>query len=536
MDDQYDNMSFNKLKQFCRDNNIRGYSKFTRKETLKEFIRKENIIPQNKNIKLLTEENKKLKEELKELKLKECFEDPWDNESDKESIIDKDSEEDLGRFYDVNEGEDKIQFEFKEKYDDTYGTDDIATNTVEVYKTMLDSLKKQNDESQSALKVYGEKYDTLHKQNILIKKAHDDTGIQMTQLQDKYDTLHKQNILIKKAHDDTGIQMTQLQDKYDTLHKQNILIKKVHDDTGIQMTQLQDKYDKVCTKISKHLVKNKNSEVVDKKKCPKLIKEEFDNIIRNKIQHYSNVTIINSNEYHRERYNLFINKHNGHNKQIILYHGTHENNIKQIMENGFSLTNNKRHGAAHGEGIYFANDINYAMKYPVERCAFRNILICQVYVNNTIEGKHSITTFPKIPGKDDYYDTGVDILTKPNIFVKKTVEEINILGYVQIDLSKGIKPPPVIGSANIKIWNYSEDKIMNIYILPKNINIYNIDINNCKLMGQIVPTPRPGFYYYSSIKTILGEKYIVGYYDKEKHLNIVQIINVNKNTEEFIIK
>jgi len=471
MDDQYDNMSFNKLKQFCRDNNIKGYSKFTRKETLKGFIRKENIIPQNKNIKLLTEENKKLKEELKELKLKECFEGPLDNESDKESIIDKDSEEDLGRFYDVNEGEDKIQFEFKEKYDD------IATNTVEVYKTMLDSLKKQNDESQSALKV----------------------------LQDKYDTLHKSLILIKKAHDDSGIQMTQLQDKYDTLRNQKMVMKKEHNVYEL------------------------------KKKCPKLIKEEFDNIIRNKIQHYSNVTIINSNEYHRERYDLFINKHNGHNKQIILYHGTHENNIKQIMENGFSLTNNKRHGAAHGEGIYFANDINYAMKYPVDTNIIRNILICQVYVNNTIEGKHSITTFPKIPGKDDYYDTGVDILTKPNIFVKKTVEEINILGYVQIDLSKGIKPQPVFYGKRptIKIINNTRDKILHIYWDPKTtIHIYDIDINTCKKMSEI-PS---GLNNHLIINTKIGSKFIVGYYDKEKCFNIIQIINVNKNTEEFIIK
>ena len=476
MDDQYDNMSFNKLKQFCRDNNIRGYSKFTRKETLKEFIRKAIQIPQNKNIKLLTEENKKLKEELKELKLKECFEGPWDNESDKESIIDKDSEEDLGRFYDVNEGEDKIQFEFKEKYDDTYGTDDIATNTVEVYKTMLDSLKKQNDESQLALNLLQKKYDTLHKQNILIKKAHDDSGIQITQLQDKYDTLRNQKMVMKKEHNVYEL----------------------------------------------------------KKKCPKLIKEEFDNIIRNKIQHYSNVTIINSNEYHRERYDLFINKHNGHNKQIILYHGTHENNIKQIMENGFSLTNNKRHGAAHGEGIYFANDINYAMKYPVDTNIIRNILICQVYVNNTIEGKHSITTFPKIPGKDDYYDTGVDILTKPNIFVKKTVEEINILGYVQIDLSKGIKPQPVIGKRpTIKIINNTRDKILHIYWDPKTtIHIYDIDINTCKKMSEIVS----GLNNHLIINTKIGSKFIVGYYDKEKCFNIIQIINVNKNTEEFIIK
>ena len=501
MDDQYDNMSFNKLKQFCRDNNIRGYSKFTRKETLKEFIRKENIIPQN--IKLLTEENKKLKEELKELKLKECFEDPWDNESDKESIIDKDSEEDLGRFYDVNEGEDKIQFEFKKKYD---GNDDIATNTVEVYKTMLDSLKKQNDESQLALNL----------------------------LQKKYGILDESNTLIKGFYCESQSALKVYAEKYDTLHKQNILIKKAHDDTGIQKTQLQDKYDKLESKVIKHLVKNKNSEVVDKKKCPKLIKEEFDNIIRNKIQHYSNVSIINSNEYHRERYNLFINKHNGHNKQIILYHGTHENNIKQIMENGFSLTNNKRHGAAHGEGIYFANDINYAMKYPVDTNIIRNILICQVYVNNTIEGKHSITTFPKIPGKDDYYDTGVDILTKPNIFVKKTVEEINILGYVQIDLSKGIKPWPAIGKRpTIKIINNTRDKILHIYWDPKTtIHIYDIDINTCKKMSEI-PS---GLNNHQIINTKIGSKFIVGYYDKEKCFNIIQIINVNKNTEEFIIK
>ena len=32
MDDQYENMSLNELKQYCRDNNLKGFSKYTKKE------------------------------------------------------------------------------------------------------------------------------------------------------------------------------------------------------------------------------------------------------------------------------------------------------------------------------------------------------------------------------------------------------------------------------------------------------------------------------------------------------------------------
>ena len=61
------------------------------------------------------------------------------------------------------------------------------------------------------------------------------------------------------------------------------------------------------------------------------------------------------------------------------------------------------------------------MKYSKEGNK-KNILVCQVYVNNKIEGIKSRTTFPKIPNTDKYYDTGVDNINNPKIYIKKSVE------------------------------------------------------------------------------------------------------------------
>jgi len=267
----------------------------------------------------------------------------------------------------------------------------------------------------------------------------------------------------------------------------------------------------------------------------RLVTEMWQDILKN-----IKYNIINSNykvnTYHKKRYNLFINEHSSPDKQRILYHGTDDKNIKPIMENGLSLTVHKIHGSVHGEGIYFSSDIDYAMLYPRNGHHIKTILVCQVYVNHMILGKQAMTTFPVqnvLAGKSIYFDTGVDSLSNPKIYVKKSVEEINILGYIQID-NRNINRPNgfTVGRRKgcIIIENRTRN-IIDIYWNPiRGQSLINLDIRKCKKMTSMTTTNPP-----HPISSWIGDSFIAGYYDKGKYFNIVKIITVSKDRETFII-
>jgi len=267
----------------------------------------------------------------------------------------------------------------------------------------------------------------------------------------------------------------------------------------------------------------------------RLVTEMWQDILKN-----IKYNIINSNykvnTYHKKRYNLFINEHSSPDKQRILYHGTDDKNIKPIMDNGLSLTVHKIHGSVHGEGIYFSSDIDYAMLYPRNVNHIKTILVCQVYVNHIIEGKRAMTTFPVqnvLAGKSIYFDTGVDSLSNPKIYVKKSVEEINILGYIQIDNLKINRTNGFTVSRRkgcIKIENRTSN-IIDIYWNPiRGQSLINLDIRKCKKMNS--SCPQGGEY---PISSWIGDSFIAGYYDKSRYFNIVKIITVSKDRETFII-
>ena len=261
---------------------------------------------------------------------------------------------------------------------------------------------------------------------------------------------------------------------------------------------------------------------------------------------------------------MFINEHSNTGKQIILYHGTDDKNIEPIMENGLSLTTHKIHGSVHGEGIYFSSDIDYAMLYPRNGNHIKTILVCQVYVNHMILGTLSKTTFPVqnvLDGKSIYFDTGVDSLSNPKIYVKKSVEEINILGYIQIDNRKINREPKNVFPGQrvssgfrkkgcIKIENRTSN-IIDVYWGGRggrwcSPSLINLDIRKCKKMTN--PQVVAGVETHP-ISSWEGDSFIVGYHDarplvngsvlsKQAHgtyFNIVKIITVSKDIETFII-
>jgi len=405
MCDQYDKLSLKELKQHCRDNNLKGYSKHTNKNGLKGFIRgldgeldggldKDTVI-------------KDLQDKIKEYELKECFE---DTESDNE-------------------------FTFDRKYDDSITDNIIMENREREHQKVMDTLQN--------------KYDTLHHQHVKLKLNKD----------------------MKKGIED---------------------------------------------------------------KIQKKIKETFTPVMLDLEKNYKATTVTTlNNKYQIERYNLFIDRHNGLDKQLILFHGTNIKNINPIMENGFSLTTDRAHGSLYGEGIYFTPNIDLALMYPKDGNPIRHILISQVYVNNIIEGRKAVTTFPKLPGTSNYYDTGVDNIYNPTQYVKKSVEDINIIAHIRIDIRKLKKPltkSTWTNKTGIKIIN-NTDKNLHIYWNPlKGKSLVDIDINICKKMNEILQGTRSG------ITTYIGEQFIAGYYDKDKSFNIIKLIEVCKLKEQFIIE
>jgi hypothetical protein len=290
--------------------------------------------------------------------------------------------------------------------------------------------------------------------------------------------------------------------------------------------------------------------------------KKFKDILNKDIKYniiYSNCEV---NSYHKKRYDLFINENSNPGKQIILYHGTDDKNIKPIMDNGLSLTTHKIHGSVHGEGIYFSSDIDYAMLYPRNGNHIKSILVCQVYVNHMILGTLSKTTFPVqnvLDGKSIYFDTGVDSLSNPKIYVKKSVEEINILGYIQIDNRKISREPKNVfpgqrahtcplshpvgtKKGSIKIENRTSN-IIDVYWGGRggrwcSPSLINLDIRKCKKMTN--PWVVAGVETHP-ISSWEGDSFIVGYHDKGPkqahgtYFNIVKIITVSKDIETFII-
>ena len=412
-------MSLKDLKQYCRDNNLKGFSKYTKKESIIEFIRSKNIVVEDKEdiIKKLQEELKKKADRVKELELKESFEDP-------EVDSDLSDEHCDGEYEDVSSDE----IHFGERY-----------NGEEKMKKKLEKIKKDYEE-----KLIVERDIMYHKQ-------------------------FKEQLRLDR-------------------------------EKWIKMNS-------------------------DRKK-------ELDVVITVLKKMGKDVKLINNdvNKYIIERYGHFLDKNGGKDKQVILFHGTDEKNIKPIMENGFSLTMNKAHGAVHGEGIYFTDDINFAMIYPKDNNMIRNIIVCQVRVDNKIIGRTAVNAFPKIPGSNKYYDTGVDNLYKPKQFIKKTVDDINILGHIQINNNVKSNITNITNLyAGIKIINNTSIILSVYWNKYMHLNFTQINISTCVSMGDISPNSL------NNIKTHIGDQFIIGYYDKDKHFNICRVINVKAVREVFTI-
>ena len=256
------------------------------------------------------------------------------------------------------------------------------------------------------------------------------------------------------------------------------------------------------------------------------------------------------NEYHNDIYNLYkeniIKKSNIFNEKL-LFHGTSEKNKISIINTGFSLTCRREHGRAHGEGIYFTNNIEFALKYSndsknhmrngrynmipntnintntntnintntnmanvnlpnasstsiinepvnrVEKTNVRYVIAAMVGVNHIILGKNAREVFPIGPDGIQY-DTGVDSMADTKQWVKKDKEQIKIVGVFKITMKDDSK---VIDKIKMKFINRTNREIY-IYYDPlkhtsnQKCSIYvnaQLLLHHCKLMGKVSSKP-----------------------------------------------
>ena len=135
---------------------------------------------------------------------------------------------------------------------------------------------------------------------------------------------------------------------------------------------------------------------------------------------------IEENKSHRLVYDAIINgKSNNNNNNNInnkgnnertLFHGTSKDSIDKIINNGFNRDFNVTH--RYGKGVYFARDASESYNYCKRSSdGYYYMLICRVFVGDYTIGSSNMTTPPLKNDNKTHYDSLVNSINNPTIFV-----------------------------------------------------------------------------------------------------------------------
>lgn len=104
--------------------------------------------------------------------------------------------------------------------------------------------------------------------------------------------------------------------------------------------------------------------------------------------------------------------------QQYLFHGTDESLIGAICEQNFDWRMCGVHGTAYGKGSYFARDASYSDRYARVRGTPNKIMfVALVLVGEYTKGSSSYVRPPPKGGSSTFYDSCVDSVSDPSIYV-----------------------------------------------------------------------------------------------------------------------
>jgi hypothetical protein len=103
-----------------------------------------------------------------------------------------------------------------------------------------------------------------------------------------------------------------------------------------------------------------------------------------------------------------------------LYHGTDEATVPKIVSTAFNRSYCGKNATLYGEGVYFARDAEYSARdtYSVPNArGEKHVFLCRVLVGAYALGNGRMKVAPARADRDGAYDTTVDSVDAPSIFV-----------------------------------------------------------------------------------------------------------------------
>ncbi|CAL4181223.1 unnamed protein product, partial [Meganyctiphanes norvegica] len=156
----------------------------------------------------------------------------------------------------------------------------------------------------------------------------------------------------------------------------------------------------------------------------KLLTAEVDNVSVISIHRIQNPFLWRALQNKKKQ---LLTKYGSENKLNMqkLFHGTKSENIDQICEQNFDWRlHGTKTGQLYGRGTYFSNSTAYSHSYcDTDSNGHRFMMVAKVLVGYTTKGDASMTRPPLNPSTGMLYDTTVDNVSKPKIFVKYDNQE-----------------------------------------------------------------------------------------------------------------
>lgn len=187
---------------------------------------------------------------------------------------------------------------------------------------------------------------------------------------------------------------------------------------------------------------------------------------------FDNYLNTNNGSIYKSNKQNYISQYNslGEKGEMILFHGTDGENLKSILLEDFRLTNNPVNGTRFGKGIYFTNNINKAMNYSEKKWSTKYILVCIVHIGDIVKGEMNMDIHPLMSNSEKRYDTSVDDVDEPRIFIKKKNGTYNILGVLTIKncVRSNSQQPSQQFDSSFTVINNNDFKV-EIYWIPDDI-------------------------------------------------------------------